>query len=76
MQLHREMFEEFFKNRLPEEGFTLDDVYDGYFGLIHATHAIGPELHGFVVTMDGDVLLPQFGTVTGLKVDEKLASQN
>lgn len=32
-----EMFDEFFKHRLPDDGFTLEEVYEEYFGLMDMT---------------------------------------
>jgi len=51
------MFDEFFARRLPDEGFTLEEVYDEYFGLLHKLQENRPELHGHVVTMDGRIII-------------------
>ena len=59
MRVHKEMFDEFFKHRLPDEGFTLEEVYDEYFGLIENMQSSRPELHGHVVTMDGRIVVPE-----------------
>jgi hypothetical protein len=67
MRVHEAMFDEFFKHRLPDEGFTLEEVYDEYFGLIEAMQNSRTELHGHVVTMDGTIVVPTFGhTVRGI----------
>jgi hypothetical protein len=66
MQLRNEMFDEFFRRRLPDDGFPLEELYDEYFGLIEAGRANQPELHGHVVTMDGSVVIPELRpSVTG-----------
>lgn len=56
MVVRESMFDEFFKHKLPDDGFTLEAVYDEYFGLLEKTRGERPELHGHVVTMDGHVV--------------------
>jgi len=53
------VYEEFFTRRLPEDGFTLDERHDQYFGLIRETKPESPELHGFVIGLSGEVIVPQ-----------------
>lgn len=60
MVVREAMFDEFFKHRLPDEGFTLEEVYDEYFGLLEKARGTRPELHGHAVTMDGRVVPPDF----------------
>lgn len=59
MRVHEAMFDEFFGRRLPDDGFTLEDVYEDYFGFLQKRQEHRSELHGFVVTMDGKVVVPQ-----------------
>lgn len=59
MRVHETMFDEFFSRRLPDEGFTLEEVYDEYFGLLHKARESRAEIHGHVVTMDGEVVVPE-----------------
>lgn len=59
MRVHEVMFDEFFARRIPDEGFTLEEIYEDYFGLIHEMQENRPELHGHVVTMDGNVVVPE-----------------
>ena len=60
MDLRKTMFDEFFQNQLPEEGFSLDELYNDYFGLINEMNTYHPELHGYVVGMNGEVYVPEF----------------
>jgi hypothetical protein len=59
MQVHEEMFDEFFARRLPDEGFLPKEGRDDYFGLLQTMQGYRPELHGHVVTMDGTVIFPE-----------------
>jgi hypothetical protein len=59
MMVRQAMFDEFFKNQLPDDGFTLEEVYRDYFGLINQANADRPELHGHVVGLDGHVRIPE-----------------
>lgn len=59
MRVHESMFDEFFARRLPDEGFTLEEVYDEYFGLLHKAREPRPEMHGHVVTMSGEIIVPE-----------------
>jgi len=59
MRVREEMFDEFFKHRLPDDGFTLAEVYEEYFGLIEKTQNGRSELHGYAVTMDGQIIIPE-----------------
>lgn len=54
------VFDEFFSRPLPHEGFIINPVRHDYFGLIADTTRNTPELHGYTVTMDGDVVAPEF----------------
>jgi hypothetical protein len=47
---------------LLEEGVTLENLYDSYFGVMHATQSMGSNLHGDLVIIDGDFLVHEFGT--------------
>jgi hypothetical protein len=59
MRVHQTMFDDFFKQRLPDDGFVIEELYDEYFGLIEKVHASRTELHGHVVTMDGRIVVPE-----------------
>lgn len=59
MVIRQDMFDEFFSRTLPDEGFTLSEVYNDYFGLLHQARETPAELHGHVVTMDGTVIVPE-----------------
>ena len=60
MRVVREVvFDEFFQHQLPDEGFTLDELYDRYFGLIHEMKPTASALHGYSVDMKGDVIVPR-----------------
>lgn len=59
MRVYETMFDEFFGRRLPDEGFTIEELYDDYFGLLHKAKESGAEMHGYVVTMDGKIVVPE-----------------
>jgi hypothetical protein len=59
MRVHEAMFDEFFGRRLPDEGFTLEEVHDDYSVFLQKMREDRPELHGHVVTMDGTILVPE-----------------
>jgi hypothetical protein len=59
MQLHDDDVDDFFRRNLPDDGFPVGELYDEYFGLIEKRRATMPELHGYVVTMDGTVVAPE-----------------
>jgi len=59
MKLRQYMFDEFFKYKLPDDGFTVEEDHEEYFGLIHEMNAPRPQLHGYVVGLDGEVVVPR-----------------
>ena len=59
MMVRQEMFDEFFMKHLPDDGFTLEEVYNDYFGLIEEMNSRQPELHGHVIGMDGNIRVPE-----------------
>ena len=59
MMVRQVMFDEFFTKQLPDEGFTMEEIYNDYFGLIDRTKGDRPELHGYTVGLDGHVRVPE-----------------
>ena len=49
------MFDDFFSQRLPQEGFVIEPT--NYVGLVNEHNR--PELHGYAITMTGEVVVPQ-----------------
>ena len=49
VRIHETMFDELFRYRLPDDGFTLEEVYDEYFGLMER---IKPGKAGIALTRD------------------------
>jgi hypothetical protein len=49
------MFDDFFSQRLPQEGFVIQPT--SYVGLVHEQNR--PELHGYAITMAGEVVVPE-----------------
>lgn len=53
------MFDEFFSQPIPREGFVIDPAPSPFFGLIEPGKHESPELHGYEVTMEGTVVAPE-----------------
>lgn len=53
------MFEEFFTRPIPHQGFVIDAARPAIIGLIEPSANDRPELHGYIVTMEGNVVLPE-----------------
>ncbi len=52
------LFDDFFGKPIPAEGFEIDPTPSVFPGLIGTTADDRSELHGYEVTMDGDVVPP------------------
>lgn len=62
------MYEEFFSQRLPQEGFVLTpSTKTELMGLIDAGLVDRAEFHGFSVTLDGTVIVPELRPKPELK---------
>jgi len=48
-----------FNPYLVDEVVTQSDRGDNFFGLIHSSETNRPELHGYEVTMSGNLVLPE-----------------
>ncbi len=59
MQLHDELVGDCFRRNFQDDGSTIGGHYDEYFGLIAKWRANMPELYGYIVTMDGSVVVPE-----------------
>ena len=60
------MFDEFFSRPLPLEGFVIDPR-PMHFGLIHEDMYDKTDLHGYAITMDGTVVVPELRPKQELK---------
>ena len=69
MQISEQIFETFFEHRLPRGGFTIRETYRG---LIDPSDPGTPELAGHVVTMDGQLVIPQLRPGPETRRDEYL----
>jgi hypothetical protein len=62
------MFDEFFSQPIPHEGFVLQPKTEtDFFGLIDATMFDRPELRSYAITLDGSVVVPELRPRVELK---------
>jgi hypothetical protein len=60
------MFEEFFCRPIPREGFVINP-HPTSFGLIDEDMYDKPALHGYAITMDGNIVVPELRPKQELK---------
>ena len=59
LTIPQQVFDGFFSRRLPRDGFTMDELYRDYFGLIASPDGSHSPLQGYAIGMNGDVAVTE-----------------